>query len=1721
MCKLPIPCKLQICSIVAAVFTALTGTLSDQHAAHAQGGDNDYVDVGVILEVPNHRAQGTRQIVSIIVMNHGARDAYDVEVVVSIESPASSYFYDRPVNDLSQPGVVPVTLPIGSLSLESNERSLRWSIPALKGGQRVEYPVGVIHESATAPTFDNSRYPHEFLGRVTTSSFESDHHKGNNTSRVWSYKAAEVTRYWQAAGNYSVVVTVDDPSPSPGGTVNFTVTTDRAKRDKDRAAAPPIDMKVDIDLTGGLSVSGTPTYASGSDGTATTPSSVGYSNGVFNVGTLKGPTPVLTADPVRNSVTLPVTVASGTVVNEQCLTATLTGNPPPGTGPVDDDISDNVAKVCLIEAGALAEPFVSGRVDAFTVYPCVGITTAPCDSANDVRVRAVDASGRWIGSGIAVFHVDPLSARKYDGRLNSGVLQSVNDANTVSWQTAVAAGESYSNVVRNGVQLYYSRAPFAGHESDWKRPQYGISARNARGTTPPPGKVFLRSTSTGNELRKAESPNYEEVPTSLSSSAVTAVKFHRFLEFEKLGTYKITWHVAAKRSSLHGSEDCLPDSSDPPVNQAFCATETYTFHVGPMADLEVRGGGASSRVPADRNALAVVAVNNGPSHSVAAQVTGLLKGAQVFHVSHGSYNGSTGVWSIGELKVRGYYLSAGVSEPTLVLGASAGDTASVRIASAKNYEVCVGPKSNQGDLAHTTKAACEAVSNASWNSVPVYDYKPDNNSATIRAVRGTGGKTVQPTPSRPVGGPVAPANLTAQTGTTTVKWDPVGLLYGLPVVRYEVQELQGSDWRLLDRVTTHNEYAVMQPRGRSYRVRAVNAAGAVGPWSQSTAEVAAGLPGSPLNLRARADGNNAIDVSWDAPDDIGGTAITGYTVQWSSDGVSNWRSAGSTSASVRTFKHRGLKIGDIRYYRVAARNSGGLGLWSDPVMGQTVSGAPDAPTLQAKTLSDYEIELTWNKPRDNGQPVTGYHLESSADGASGSWTRLAAPGAGDTTYTDATLQANTKRYYRIRAMNSVGEGAWSRTVSTTTQLTPPWAPTISSVEADGPNAIVVTWEEPFLWDDELPITQYQVQYAKSQYAEIWRGPQTLSGSARSWRHTGLQPDETWYYQVRASNGGGRWSVWSYISAATTASQDAPTASPGGLRATYDAASRSVTLTWNRPSGQATITGYDLQYSDDNSRWRDLTTTGPDALTYTDDSYNVYPGGDLYYRVRAATDDGDGPWSRSVRVSVPADPPDKPRYLWVGADGSNHIYMEWDPPYYDGGAPITGYRVLWCRALDGADEDPCRDVSPENQSNPLANPPGYSAISLGASARSYTQSVSPGYYYYYLLRATNGGNRWSEWSHYDIFSARTYAGVPSAPGLTAQAVDASQIRLTWTRPNSYGSEISEYWLYVYNKGEDLFNFSDVVLDVAKVPGDRTEWIVGDLRPGTTYYFRILALNDNGEGKFSALRQATTHSTSGTQEIGHGGQDGASDERRPTPTATPEPVASPTPVSGTEGQDGASGQGQPTPTATPEPTPTAAPEPAATPTSTPTATPEPTATPTPTTTATPEPTATPTPTATQEPTPEVGSGTGADGESVASGSEGEQDAPGPDSCALNLPDDALPVTIEGSWSTECVYPHELDDVRDGDRYYRYVEFETPSGDSWAAALTSLEDTVLVLFEWDAGSESWALVEMNDDIQQDNTNSRIEWTSVAGQRYMLDVTTYEATTLGDFTLTLDGGN
>ena len=189
---------------------------------------------------------------------------------------------------------------------------------------------------------------------------------------------------------------------------------------------------------------------------------------------------------------------------------------------------------------------------------------------------------------------------------------------------------------------------------------------------------------------------------------------------------------------------------------------------------------------------------------------------------------AAGEWDVGELRIPDYYRSRGEPEPTLVLSASAGDTADVSIANSENYEVCVGPADNPGDLDHDNQTDCEAVTNASWNSTPWYDYDTDNNTATITATSGHRRRR-----GRHSEFAETPAVHTSAAGFT---WSPVDYLYGVPVTEYQVQwSTNGvSGWTQLESDLPFPELVdltIQTGQTRYYRVRAVNEAGVGGPWS--------------------------------------------------------------------------------------------------------------------------------------------------------------------------------------------------------------------------------------------------------------------------------------------------------------------------------------------------------------------------------------------------------------------------------------------------------------------------------------------------------------------------------------------------------------------------------------------------------------------------------------------------------------------------------------------------------------------------------------------------------------------------------------------------------------------------------------------------------------------------------------------------------------------------
>ena len=696
-------------AVVPAACVAAVAGLWSEPTAYAQGDGRDYVDVGLILEVPISHSAKFGHDLDIVVTNDGPMAAYDVEVVVDVVYPTMSDFSDPP------------DAPVGQVSLDGTR--LRWIIPVLRGLQR-EVLTQRVRTAAAIPDipFDNSRHPHEFFGEVSTASFEDDRHRGNNTSRAWSYNFRTTNNsFIQVGMDYTVGVSVDNFHPSPGDTVNFTVTAGR-RQTHGRVGnppitpniPPPIDLKVDIGLTDGLSVAGAPIFRTGGTGLVTrlAPDSATYHDNTFDIGTVEA-----TLEPDFHSMTLPIRLASNATASGQCLTATLTGSPPPGTGRLDDDVSDNAAELCLGYMPVV--PRATAQIDVFTIYSCVGDTDPPCNGIDDVRVRAVDkvGSSRFVAPGRALVHVPAHTSREFDGHANS-----VNGGSEVSWQ----------------IPVVWNAESFDAVNTQWSNLRDGFVVSGVGGGAPP-GRVHIRAfEGTAYELvyrmGPGTTPPWTGEDTVGYNPGASNGPFSYVAEFEELGTYRVEITVRAKRTTRDGDENCDPNAGS--VNQGFCTTETYLFHVGPILNLAVTAAPVAG-VATTRNQVAftVTATNAGPEHAPDARVRVTFPdGLEFVRADREDFDPAAGVWRIGELRHMDYRrsLRQPTGETLTIVAELTGEAAGPVTGSIQNHaDYCVRIKSGgtpDDDLACDGGAVPAGYTQ---HAGPYLDHRPGDNTFSL------------------------------------------------------------------------------------------------------------------------------------------------------------------------------------------------------------------------------------------------------------------------------------------------------------------------------------------------------------------------------------------------------------------------------------------------------------------------------------------------------------------------------------------------------------------------------------------------------------------------------------------------------------------------------------------------------------------------------------------------------------------------------------------------------------------------------------------------------------------------------------------------------------------------------------------------------------------------------------------------------------------------------
>ncbi|MCZ0933809.1 MAG: fibronectin type III domain-containing protein [Gemmatimonadetes bacterium] len=535
------------------------------------------------------------------------------------------------------------------------------------------------------------------------------------------------------------------------------------------------------------------------------------------------------------------------------------------------------------------------------------------------------------------------------------------------------------------------------------------------------------------------------------------------------------------------------------------------------------------------------------------------------------------------------------------------------------------------------------------------------------------------------GVPDAPGRLTAQARGISVielRWTRPSSSGTSPVTGYRIQwsRTGTGGWRdLVANTRTTSQHTGLEPNTtRYYRVAAISAAG-TSVWSNVADATTDDLtvPGAPRSLRVSPNGlrgSTELRLSWTAPASNGGSPITGYRIERAATRGGAWIiHVASTGSATTTYTDTGLAPNTMRFYRVRALNDQGHGDPSNVAEGTTNAARPGQPrNLRARATGPTSITLAWEAPAsDGGERITGYTVRARGPG-DGSWITIVPNTVSTaTTFEHTGLRPASAYRYQVAAINRVGAGQWSFETSTSTYPDKPRAPVGLTAREVGTSRIDLSWSAPRNTGG-APILGYRIE-GSDDGGGTWRiVRRNTSSRGTTFSDVNLQPATTRHYRVAAINTAGT-GPFSNTARATTEATVPGT--PRSLDAEADGTSR-IELSWRAPTsdGGSRITGYRIEVSEDGgTRWENLVANSHNTRT-THVHTGLEPATRRHYRVSAINRIGVGRASRVVSAITDATVPDAPTGLTATAVSPTQIDLFWLAPAYDGGAPVTGYRI---------------------------------------------------------------------------------------------------------------------------------------------------------------------------------------------------------------------------------------------------------------------------------------------------------------------------------------------------------------------------------------------------------------------------------------------------------------
>uniref|UniRef100_A0A7N9ATS0 Fibronectin type-III domain-containing protein n=1 Tax=Mastacembelus armatus TaxID=205130 RepID=A0A7N9ATS0_9TELE len=335
------------------------------------------------------------------------------------------------------------------------------------------------------------------------------------------------------------------------------------------------------------------------------------------------------------------------------------------------------------------------------------------------------------------------------------------------------------------------------------------------------------------------------------------------------------------------------------------------------------------------------------------------------------------------------------------------------------------------------------------------------------------------------------------------------------------------------------------------------------------------------------------------------------------------------------------------------------------------------------TVSAEKCNLHWNPPLNDGGAGISHYIIEKRETSRVTWTEVETH-VEAVSYKVTKLVPGKEYIFRIAAVNKFGIGEFLESdpfIAQNPFTTPstPSTPTASAVTGD---SITLTWERPET-DGGSEIDGYILE-KRDKEGVRWTKCNRRRLNDLRFRCTGLTEGHYYQFRVLAENAAGVGAPSEPSEYIKVCEATYPPGPPTNPKVT-NYSSTTVSLTWSKPvsDGGSRISGYIIEKREKQGiRW--VRVNKKPVYDLRVKASGLREACEYEFRVFAENAAGLSEPSLPCPLTLAEDPkflPSPPAKPTIIDSSRSSITLSWNKPLFDGGAPVTGYKVEFRKSTE--------------------------------------------------------------------------------------------------------------------------------------------------------------------------------------------------------------------------------------------------------------------------------------------------------------------------------------------------------------------------------------------------------------------------------------------------------